>query len=147
VKGTIDFRYDRENDVIVATPHWNLQTEEDARVWYQQYMDYLEQNFPGRRMDMVLELTDFQIAAPIAAKWGEYRARIHKAHTRYSYRVNSSSRVRLYVNTSGVRYDASTEEAASVEDGLEAIREARRRDGVEGAGAVPAAPDLRAHVR
>ncbi len=79
-------------------------------------------------MDLVIEVTDFEISPAVAARWGEYRARVHKNYTRHSYRVHSSARVRLFVNTSGVRYDVSTCEAATIEDAIQAIRDARARD-------------------
>ena len=105
--GHLDFRYDAENDVVVVVSHWHVDTEADLEPWYREWADYFEKNFPGRRMDMVVELTDFQISPAIAARWGELRARVHRNYTRHSYRVHSSARVRLFVNTSGVRYDAS----------------------------------------
>ncbi|MBV9947715.1 MAG: hypothetical protein JOZ69_12750 [Myxococcales bacterium] len=37
--------------------------------------------------------------------------------------------MKLFVNTSGVRYDVATEEAATIEDAIEGIKEARRRAG------------------
>ncbi len=124
--GTIEFKYDREHDLVIADARWSIESEEDVRVWYRQWVDYFEKNFPGRRMDMVVELSQFEIKPAVAAHWGEYRAKIHKQYTRHSDRVHSSSRVRLYVNTSGVRYDASTAEAASIEDGIAGILDARR---------------------
>lgn len=128
MSGTIDFQYDAENDVVIATSHWHIETEADLEPWYQVWADYFEKNFPGRRMDLVVELTGFQINPAVAPRWGEYRARVHKNFTRHSYRVHSNARVRLWVNTSGVRYDASTSEAATIEDGIAAIREERRRE-------------------
>lgn len=127
--GTLDFSYDTENDVVVVVSHWRIETEDDLEPWYQDWADYFEKNFPGRRMDLVIELTDFQLSPAIAARWGEYRARVHKNFTRFSYRVHSSARVRLFVNTSGVRFDASTCEAATIEDAIAAIRQERLRAG------------------
>jgi hypothetical protein len=127
--GKIDFSYDAANDMVIAVSHWHVETEGDLEPWYREWADYFEKNFPGRRMDMVVELTDFQVNPAIASRWGEYRALIHKNFTRFSYRVHSNSRVRLFVNTSGVRFDASTSEAATIEDGIAAILQERLRAG------------------
>lgn len=124
-KGTIDFRYDEEHDLIVATPHWNIETKEDVQQWFGQYEVYMR-TF-NRKMDFVVVLDDFTIGPMIGPVWGEYRAKIHQLYTRFNYRVHSSNRVKLFVNTSGARYSVSTEEAATVEDAIEAILEARKR--------------------
>lgn len=34
MSGTIDFQYDRDNDIIVAVPHWKIQTREDVLTWF-----------------------------------------------------------------------------------------------------------------
>ncbi len=122
--GTIDFRYDEQNDIIIATPHWKIATEADVLAWFGQYERYMKR-FPGK-MDFVFVLDDFDIHPSIGAKWGEYRAKIHQRFTRFNYRVHSRRDVKLFVNTSGVRYNVSTEEAASVEDAIQGILEARR---------------------
>lgn len=118
MKGTIDFRYDDANDVVVATPRWRIETPADAD-WLDAYARYLKRF--NRRMDIVVVLDDFDIAPAVAAVWGEYRAKLHQTYTRHSMRVKASSRVRLYVNTSGARFDVPTGEAASVPDAIAAI--------------------------
>lgn len=123
MKGTIDFRHDSENDVVVATPHWHIQTPADAAAWVDAYTRYFKRF--NRKMDLIVVLDDFEIAPAVAAIWGEYRAKLHQTLTRPSIRVGASSRVRLYVNTSGVRFDVATGEAASVEDAIQAIRTLR----------------------
>ncbi len=126
--GNLDFQYDAENDVVIVVSHWHVEREDELEPWYREWADYFETNFPGRRMDLVIELTDFQISPAVAARWGEVRARVHKNYTRHSFRVHPNARVRLFVNTSGVRYDAATAEAATIEDAIEGIRAARRHD-------------------
>lgn len=123
MKGRIDFHFDQANDVIIATPHWKIETEEDAKEWYQAYVAFMSR-FP-RKMDFVAVLDDFEIAPAIGGVWGEYRAKIHQQYTRFSYRVHSNTRVKLFVNTSGVRYNVATQEAATVEDAIEGIKAAR----------------------
>ena len=122
--GTINFQYDREHDIIVATPHWNIATENDVITWFGQYASYLKAF--SRKMDMVVVLDDFEVAPAVGAKWGEYRAKVHKEYLRFNFRVHLNRNVKLFVNTSGVRFNVSTQEAASVDDAIAAILEMRR---------------------
>jgi hypothetical protein len=122
----MEFEYDRANDVIIGTPHGKVEADADVLEWYEQWVKYL-QPFQ-RRMDVVIILDHFTISPTVGSKWGEYRAKIHKQFTRYSYRVHPDSRVRLYSHTSGVRYDVAREEAASVEDAIEGIKAARKKN-------------------
>jgi hypothetical protein len=123
--GTIDFQYDRERDLVIATPHWKIVTENDVTTWLAQYASYMK-SF-GRKMDLVVVLDDFEVTPVIGSKWGESRATLHKEYLRYSIRVHSRRDVKLFVNTSGARFNIATEEAASVDDAVDAILEMRRR--------------------
>jgi len=134
VPGTINFTYDDINDLVVATPIWKLSTKEDCETWLGQWVSYLSRF--GRRMDCVMVLDDFHVEGSIAATWGEYRARINNEHIRYSYRVHSDWMVRTFVLTSGLRYNAASGEAQSVEAAIEGIK-ARR---AETAGKGPVGP-------
>ena len=125
MRNTIDFHHDTVNDIIVAVPHWKIQTREHVVEWFDQYVAYLGKF--DRKMDFVVVLDDFEIGPTIGVFWGEYRAKLHQLYTRFNYRVHSSNRVKLFVNTSGVRYDVATQEAATVEDAILGIMEARRR--------------------
>jgi hypothetical protein len=123
VKGRIQFRYDRDNDVVVAVPQWKIETFEDVLEWFRQYEAYMT---PFRRkMDMIVVLDDFEIAPSVGVLWGEYRGRVHQQFTRHSYRVHSNNRVKLLVNASRARYNVATQEAATVEDAIEGIKAAR----------------------
>jgi hypothetical protein len=122
--GRIDFQYDEEHDIVIATPHWKVETEADLVEWYDQYARYFRRF--DRKMDVILVLDDFTIAPGIGALWGECRARVHKAFIRLSYRVHSDKRVRLFVNTSGVRFDVGRDEAGSVEEAIALIVAARQ---------------------
>jgi hypothetical protein len=124
MRGTIDFHHDEVNDLVIATPHWKITSEADAIAWYGQYERYMKRF--GRKMDFVVVLDDFEVLPSIGAKWGEYRAKVHHEFMRFSYRVHSSRDVKLFVNTSSVRYRLSNDEAASVEDAIQGILEARR---------------------
>jgi len=123
--GTVKFHFDSVNDVVVGIPHWKIETREDVAEWYRQYETY----FTGfkRKMDVVVVLDDFTVATAIGPYWGEFRARVHQNFIRHNFRVHSNSKVQLYVNTSGARYNVSTLEAASVEDAIEGIKAARKQ--------------------
>lgn len=123
MKGRIRFHYDALNDIVVATPHWCIENAEDAREWYKQYKDYMSRF--GRPMDFVVVLDHFEVKAAAGTVWGEYRAKVHQQFIRFSYRVHSTNRVKLFVNTSGVRYNVATQEAASIEDAVEGIKASR----------------------
>ncbi len=122
--GSIDFRHDRTHDVIIAIPHWKIETKADVEEWYRQYEEFMKPF--GRRMDFIVVLDDFQIATAIGPYWGEYRAKVHQRFTRFNYRVHANNKVKLFVNTSGARFNVGTEEAATVEDALLGIEESRR---------------------
>jgi hypothetical protein len=121
--GSIDFVHDAENDVLIATPRWRISTDEDCEVWYRQWVGHLSGY--GRKMDCVMVLDEFHVDAAIASKWGEYRARINNDHLRFSYRVHSDWMVRTFVLTSGLKYNAATGEAASIEAAIEGIKALR----------------------
>ncbi len=132
MSGTIQFEYDEKNQIVIATPHWKIVTEADVLTWFSQYQRYM-MRFP-HRMDFIFVLDDFDVHPAIGSKWGEYRAKLHKQFTRFNYRVHSKRDVKLFVNTSGVRYNVSTEEAASVADAVEGILSARRAAGLSPPG-------------
>jgi hypothetical protein len=123
--GTIDFRYDSVNDVVIATPRWNIATKGDCETWYAQWEAHLSKY--ERKVDCVVVLNDFHVDPAIASEWGEYRARLNNAHFRHSFRVQADSIVKLFVQTSGVRFNAATSEAETVEAAIEGILEARKK--------------------
>lgn len=123
MKGKIDFQYDDQHDIVIATPYWHLETPTDIVEWYQQYAAYLK-HF-NRRVDMVIVLDHSEVKASVGSAWGEYRAKVHQNFTRFSFRVHSTKNLRLFVNTSGARYNIETQEAATVEDAIQGILAAR----------------------
>ena len=126
--GTIDFRYDAANDIVIATPKWMIESKADCEVWFRQWADYLSKY--GRKVDCVVVLDDFHVDARIAAAWGEYRARLNNTYFRHSYRVHADPTVKLFIQTSGVRFNAAAGEAPTVEDAVEGILDARKKAGV-----------------
>ena len=128
IKGTIDFRYEPDHDLVIARPRWTLDTPSEVMRWYQLHANYFKARFSGPR-DLITVNDAFDVVPRVATLWGSYRAKLHEAFVRYSVPVNNNARVRLTTNTSGVRYSLSTVEAPSLEDAIGAIlaiREAKR---------------------
>ncbi len=127
--GTIEFKYDKENDIVFAHPRWNIATIEDCKIWYQQWNDYMSQF--QRKMDIVLELKDFNVEDQISFEWGEYRARLNMTYFRFSYRLNNNLKTGIYTRSSGIRYNVAYDEAKDIESAYEAIKEDRRKAGIK----------------
>jgi hypothetical protein len=125
--GTIEFRYDKGRDIVVAVPKWRIRTREDCEVWFRQWADHLTGY--GRKVDCVVVLDDFHVVGAIAAAWGEYRAKLNITYFRYSFRVNADPTVSLFCKTSGVRFNAAANEAPTVEDAIAGILDARKNAG------------------
>lgn len=128
MKGTIDFKYDEENDVVIAIPHWKIETKEDCEIWYNQWVEYIT-SFK-RKMDAIMILNDFYVKASYSVEWGQYRTKILKEYTRFSYRINPDLATGIFIKTSGARYNASTKEASSLEAAINAIQNDRKEAGI-----------------
>ena len=125
MSGTIQFTYDKANDVVVAVPKWTIASQQDCEAWFGEWSAYLSTY--GRKVDCVVVLDDFHIDARIAAQWGEYRAKLNNTYFRHSYRVNADQTVKLFIQTSGIRFNAATGEATTVEDAIAGILDARKK--------------------
>ena len=125
MKGTIDFSYDEKNDIVIAIPHWNVESLEDCKVWYDQWVDYMSK-FDGKK-DVIMILDNFNVKASYSVEWGQYRVKVLHEYTRFSYRVNPNLSTGIFIKTSGVRYNASTNEANSLEAAIAAIKEDRKK--------------------
>jgi len=125
--GTIDFRHDTANDIVIAVPKWMIGSKEDCEVWFRQWADQLSKY--GHKVDCVVVLDDFHVDARIAAVWGEYRAKLNNTYFRHSYRVHADPTVKLFIQTSGVRFNAAAGEAPTVEDAIAGILDARKKAG------------------
>lgn len=123
--GHIEFVHDTKTDIVIATPKWKIETEDDCRNWYNEWVSYLS-TF-SRKVDCIIILDDFSVGSEANAEWGAYRAKINNEFIRFGYRVNPELAVSLFVKTSGIRYRAATAEAASVEDAVQAILEERKK--------------------
>jgi len=128
MKGTIDFNYDADNDIVIATPHWKIESKEDCVIWYNQWVDYISQF--NRKMDAIMILNDFYVKASYAVDWGQYRVKIINEYTRFSYRVNQNLTTGIFIKNSGIRYNASTNEANSLDAAIEAILKDRKEEGI-----------------
>jgi len=133
--GTMKFSYDVVNDVVIGLPNWKVESKEDVMEWTRQWDVYMGRF--NKKMDVVVVLDNFEVATSVGPLWGEARAQVHQKYIRHNFRVHSNARVRLFVNTSGVRYDVSTLEAASIEDAIEGIKEARRLEGLKASKSQP----------
>ncbi len=125
MKGTIDFSHDEKNDIVIATPHWNVETKEECEIWYNQWVEYLSKF--DRKMDVIMILNDFNVRASYSVEWGHYRVKVLHEFTRFSYRVNPNLSAGIFIKTSGIRYNASTNEANSLEAAIAAIMEDRKK--------------------
>ena len=102
VRGTIDFRHDAVNDIVVLRARWTLDTPMEVMRWYQMQAGYFGARFQERK-DVIVLNDAFDVTPRVATLWGQYRARLHESYIRYSVRVGNNARVRLTTNTSGVR--------------------------------------------
>jgi hypothetical protein len=124
MSGTIDFTYDERNDIVIFTLHWKIETKADVFLWYQQHLTYLKR-FPEKK-DVILVLDDFVVTPSIGVFWGEQRAKL-ALEMLSSFRVHLKSQAQFYTNTSGIKYNATTAEAATVEDAIAGILAARKK--------------------
>jgi hypothetical protein len=117
--GKIEFTYNMDQDVVIAKPKWTIALIEDCDLWYTEWTEYLSKF--GKKVDTIILLDEFIVDSKIAPIWGEYRARLTKGFMRFSYRVKSRLATDIYIKTSGVRFNASSKVAKSVESAIEAI--------------------------
>jgi len=126
MEGTIEFYHDEENDIVIVTPHWNIETNEDCELWYNQWVDFATKF--GRKMDAIMILDDFFVKAGVSVEWGHFRVKILKEYTRFTYRVNPELTTGIFIKTSGTRYNASTNEASSLKAAIDAIYKDRENE-------------------
>jgi len=126
MEGTMEFSYDSENDIVIATPHWRIETKEDSEIWYNQWVDYMSKF--DKKMDAIMILNDFYVKAAYSVEWSKYRAKILQEYTRFTYRINPELTTGIFIKTSGARYNVSTKEASSVEAAIEAIKKDRKEE-------------------
>jgi hypothetical protein len=124
VRGTIDFRHDIVNDIVIQTPRWTLDSPVEVMRWYQVQASYFAQRFREKK-DVIILNGAFDVTPQVGTLWGQYRAKLHEVYVRHSVRVANSPRVRLTTNTSAARYSISALEALTLDEAVLAILAAR----------------------
>jgi hypothetical protein len=135
--GKIKFTYRAALDVVIAHVDWTLETEEEVLVWRDQYRSYFQGRY-NRKVDLILELSNFHVSPRVAPFFGKYRAEINSDFVNRSYRVNQLARERTYMYTSSTIHGAPANHFDSIEKAVAAL-EADRRSGAP----PPSAPSLR----
>ncbi len=130
--GTMQFQYDWKQDVVIATPHWKIETREDCEVWFRQYMDYLTPFC--RKVDMIFVLDNFIVASNIISVWAEYRIKLLKNHVRLPYRVHSNRLLNLLLANSSRESNVISQDADSIEAAIAGITAARLEKGLQSVG-------------
>jgi hypothetical protein len=120
VKGTIDFRHDGANDIVVMTPRWTLDSSVEVIRWYQMQSGYFTGRFQEKK-DVIVLNAAFDVTPQVSTLWGQYRARLHELYIRFSVRVANNARVRLATNTSGVRYAVSSIESENLQEAIQQL--------------------------
>jgi hypothetical protein len=128
--GTIDFTYDRENDVVIAVPRWNLQTPEDIEGWFRQWCEYFSANF-DRKVDLIIDVTNMRLNAKVGALFGEYRVKVHQMYTIRSYRVHCAGTIDFFTKTSAVRLNGPADTCGSIEEALATLKEDRAKSAAQ----------------
>jgi len=126
---TIHFEYIEKLNVVVATPVWELKTEEDVRTWFRQYETFYEAHF-DEPVDTIFDLSYFHVGPGIGPKFGEYRAKVAKQFTRKTYRCHTDDeRVKTYMYTSAVKYNSEANEFPSFDAAVNALLADRTKAG------------------
>lgn len=129
MKGTIDFRYDFDNEIVIARPRWHIDTPAEAMRWYQLSSRYFTARFSSPK-DLIIVEDAFRVAPEVRPLWLGYRDKALDAFVRLAVYVTSSSQPRLaFVTpvTSGARGSGvGRMETPTVEDAIAAIRRLRQ---------------------
>jgi hypothetical protein len=112
-----------------SSPTWigSWRRSRTSSTWYRQYEAYFTTRFPGRKMDLIVELSKFHFSPSIADCFGRYRAKVLREFTGRSYCVNQSARERAFMYTSSVLRSTPANHFASLDDGLKALLDDRAR--------------------
>jgi hypothetical protein len=126
--GRITFRSRGSIDVVVAEVHWNLETEADIVAWCDEYRAYFAQMFGPRKVDLILELSNFRVNPRVGAAFGKARAELLSEFTIRSYRVAQNARERAFMNTSSVLHRAPANHYETIDDAIAALVADRAKD-------------------
>ncbi len=126
MKGHIQFQYLCAQDVVIARVSWHLETVDDLNVWFRQYETYFKTHHT-RKVDLILELTNFRLNARLAPQFRELRNRILQDFTIRSYRVNEPAKERALMYAGSVLTGGPANEYESIDDALKALLEDRAK--------------------
>jgi hypothetical protein len=126
--GKITFRYRASIDVVIAEVNWNLETEADIVAWCEEYRAYFTRMFGPRKVDLILELSNFRVNPRVGAAFGKARADLLSEFTVRSYRVAQNARERAFMNTSSVLYHAPANHYETIDDAIVALVADRAKD-------------------
>ncbi len=124
--GKLKFQFRAEHDVVIVTVDWHIETEDDLDPWYQAYASYFRKHFQ-RKVDVIFDLTKFQLSPRVAQRFGEVRAKLLREYTNRSYRVHADPVVKTAMYTSRVLHGAPTNEHPSIEAALDQLLKDRAR--------------------
>jgi hypothetical protein len=119
--------YRKDLDVVIVTVSLRIQTEHDVRAWVEEYSGYFKTNFPGRKVDVILDLQGFELSAKAASAFGVARAQMLSEFNGLTYRVHIASTARVAMYTSSVLTGAPANEYRTISEAIAALLEDRRK--------------------
>jgi hypothetical protein len=84
MKGTIRFQYDTVHDIHIAHARWTIETEDDCKLWAQQFVQYFTPL--GKRVDVIFTCDEFRIGKGIGQG---YRQRLGALPRRHQQAVHA----------------------------------------------------------
>jgi hypothetical protein len=114
-------------DVVIVTAHWHIETEGDVAAWLAEYGEYFKSHFPARKVDVIIDLTDFQLSARAAPAFNEARAQALKEFNGLTYRVNITGTARVAMYTSNVLSGTTANEYSSIDAAIAALLQDRAK--------------------
>ncbi len=128
--GTVDFKYDVRNDIVICIPHATLETEDDFRIMYKQFDDYFRHFH--QKVDVVFVFDDMRITGEMIGIWSEYRRRLAEKHIRFARRVNPNTMVNIasMLCSAKAKNKTPTGAFASVAEAIAAIKADRVNAGI-----------------
>ena len=89
--------------------------------WFRQFEEYFTTNF-SEPVDTILDLSFFTVQPQVGPLFGERRAKVIKSFIRRNYRCHHrDARVRTFMYTSAVKYNATANEFPTFEAAMEQL--------------------------
>jgi hypothetical protein len=128
--GTVDFKHDVRNDIVICTPHATMETEDDFQEMFEQFDNYFRHFY--RKMDVVFVFDDMRITGEMIGVWSEYRQRLAQKHIRYARRVNPTTMVNIASTLCSAKAKNKTPNGSfkSIEEAIAAIKADRVNAGI-----------------